>query len=226
MGRTLRLADMVDRLDAAQRYGVSIDAAIDLGTPGAVRLTTAHNSKGLEFDCVYLLDADDATWHKGAGGASLYPSNLLMQDEKDADDARRLLFVAITRAKRNLELHRAGGSTLRELAGLIGSEQPAADPVALDAAIECDWHDSFAFDTPELRSLLEPHTDVKHLSATALNTFVTYEKGCGNSLHFPEKQIVRLPTAPAIATEFGTIVHAMFEEIANRPAGDLSLIHI
>ncbi len=215
MGRALRLPDIVDRLDAAQKFSVSIDAAIDLGTPGAVRLTTAHSSKGLEFDCVYLLDADDSTWHKGAGGASLYPSNLLMQDEKDADDARRLLFVAITRAKRHLELHRADGSMLQELTGLIDSQEADVDASALDAAIEIDWHDRFAFNTPELQALLDPHRDAKHLSATALNTFVTYEPGCTNSLHFPEKQIVRLPTAPTIATEFGTIVHAMFEEIAD-----------
>lgn len=219
-GRALRLPDIVDRLDAAQKFNVSIDAAIDLGTPGAVRLTTAHSSKGLEFDCVYLLDADDSTWHKGAGGASLYPSNLLMQDEKDADDTRRLLFVAITRAKRHLELHRAGGSMLQELTGLIDSREANVGASALDAAIETDWHDRFAFDTPELQALLDPHRDAKHLSATALNTFATYEPGCTNSLHFPEKQIVRLPTAPTIATEFGTIVHAMFEEIANRAPED------
>lgn len=215
MGRALRLPDIVDRLDAAQKFNVSIDAAIDLGTPGAVRLTTAHSSKGLEFDCVYLLDADDSTWHKGAGGASLYPSNLLMQDEKDADDARRLLFVAITRAKRHLELHRAGGSMLQELTGLIDSREANVGASALDAAIKTDWRDCFAFDTPELQALLDPHHDAKHLSTTALNTFVTYEPGCTNSLHFPEKQIVRLPTAPTIATEFGTIVHAMFKEIAD-----------
>ena len=52
---------------------------------------------------------------------SLYPSNLLIRDEKDDDDARRLLFVAITRAKRHLELYRAGGSALQELTGLIDS---------------------------------------------------------------------------------------------------------
>ena len=220
MGRALRLPDIVDKLDAAQKFGVSIDASIDLGTPGAVRLTSAHSSKGLEFDCVYLLDADDSTWHKGAGGMSLYPSNLLIRDEKDNDDARRLLFVAITRAKRHLELCRAGGSALQELTGLIDSCEVSAEADQLSVAIETEWRDNYVLDTPELRALLEPHTDVKFLSATALNNFVTYESGCANSQHFPEKQIVRLPTAPTIQTEFGTIVHAMFEEIVNRMAAD------
>lgn len=220
IGRALRLPDIVDKLNAAQKFGVSIDASIDLGTPGAVRLTSAHSSKGLEFDCVYLLDADDSTWHKGAGGMSLYPSNLLIRDEKDDDDARRLLFVAITRAKRHLELYRASGSALQELTGLIDSCEVAVEADQLGAAIETEWRDNYVFDTPELRALLEPHTDVKHLSATALNNYVTYEPGCANSQHFPEKQIVRLPTAPTIQTEFGTIVHAMFEEIVNRMTAD------
>ena len=42
MGRALRLPDIVDKLDAAQKFGVSIDASIDLGTPGAVRHTSAQ----------------------------------------------------------------------------------------------------------------------------------------------------------------------------------------
>lgn len=153
MGRALRLPDIVDKLDAAQKFGVSIDASIDLGTPGAVRLTSAHSSKGLEFDCVYLLDADDSTWHKGAGGMSLYPSNLLIRDEKDDDDARRLLFVAITRAKRHLELYRAGGSAPQELTGLIDSCEVSAEADQLSAAIETEWRDNYVFDTPELRAL-------------------------------------------------------------------------
>lgn len=138
LGHAPPLPDIVGRLDAAQKFDVSIDTPIDLGTPGAVRLTSAHSSKGLEFDCVYLLDADDSTWHKGAGGMSPYPSNLLFRDEKDADGARRLLFVAITRAKRHLELYRAGGSALLELTGLINSCEVFAEADQLSVAIETE----------------------------------------------------------------------------------------
>ena len=219
LGRALRLTDVEDLLESAQKYGVAIEASVSLGAPGAVRLTSAHSSKGLEFDCVYLVDADDATWHKGASGGSLYPSNLLIGDEKDEDDARRLLFVALTRAKRHLELYRASGSTVRELSGVVEAREVAPDPRAFDAAVATEWHDSYRLDTPELVALLDANKDVKHLSASALNAFVCYKEGCTNSLLFPERQVLRLPEAPQIQLEFGSIVHAMMEDIANRVMG-------
>lgn len=220
LGRAMRLGDVVDRLDAAQAQGISIDAGISLDAPGAVRLVSAHSSKGLEFDCVYLLDADDSTWHRGASSEGVYPSNLLFGDAKDKDDARRLLFVAATRAKRNLELYRAPGATLRELSGAITSIEIDTDPLELDAAIETDWHDSYRLDTPELLALLDVKTDVRCLSASSLNAFVTYEQGCANSLRFPERQVLRLPESPSINLEFGTIVHAMLEDLSNRAMGE------
>ena len=217
--RALRLADVAERLDAACRHEVNIEAGIDLGEPGAVRLVTAHASKGLEFDCVYLLDADDATWHRGASGAGIYPSNLLIGDERDEDDARRLLFVALTRAKRHLEVYRSGGAQLRELAGEIGSHEIEFCPEALGAAIETDWHASYRLDTPELAALANPCKDVRCLSASALNSFVTYETGCANSALFPERQVMQLPKAPQIQLEFGTLVHAMLQDIVNFAMG-------
>lgn len=220
LGRAMRLEDVADRLDAAQAQGIGIDAGIALDAPEAVRLVSAHSSKGLEFDCVYLLDADDSTWHRGASSEGVYPSNLLFGDAKDEDDARRLLFVAATRAKRNLELYRAQGATLRELSGAISSTEIDTDPLELDAAIEADWHDSYRLDTPELLALLDVKTDVRHLSASSLNAFVTYEQGCVNSMRFPERQVLRLPEAPSISLEFGTIVHAMLEDLLNRAMGE------
>lgn len=54
------------------------------GRADAVRLLTMHSSKGLEFDTVFLIDAN-----KPSDGSSLV----------DADAERRLFYVALTRAK-------------------------------------------------------------------------------------------------------------------------------
>lgn len=56
---------------------------------GGVLLLTAHRAKGLEFDHVFVLDGD---WRSGPG--------------EDADAARRLYYVAMTRAKATLTLAR------------------------------------------------------------------------------------------------------------------------
>ncbi len=217
LGRSLRLPDVVERLDRAQALGVNIDAAINLGTPGAVRLTTAHSSKGLEFDLVYLLDAEQNVWHgKGPGGANLYPDNMLIGNKKNDDDVRRLLFVAITRAKDRLEIYRAGGSTICELDGLVQTHEAEVEPSDLAGAIETSWRDSYALDTPELKALLAPNLPPRSLSATTLNEFVAYsEEGGYGAAGWPQKRVMGLPEEPHIALEFGTLVHAYFEEYVN-----------
>lgn len=67
-----------------------------------VYLTTMHGLKGLEFDNVIVLDMDD----------NLYPGNELknnsFSEEQRAKiewEARRLLYVTVTRAKHNLKLY-------------------------------------------------------------------------------------------------------------------------
>ena len=57
-----------------------------------VTLSTIHGAKGLEFDSVYLIGADD----------NCLPRQF--STDEDAEEARRLFYVAITRARRVLRL--------------------------------------------------------------------------------------------------------------------------
>lgn len=74
---------------------------LEANKKNGVYLTTMHGLKGLEFDNVIIMDLDDG----------LYPGNELkgkyltqQQKEKIELEARRLLYVAVTRAKDNLTL--------------------------------------------------------------------------------------------------------------------------
>lgn len=218
LGRALRLSDVVAGMDEAHRYDVSIDASISVGRPGAVRLSTAHSSKGLEFDLVYLLDSDDGTWHSSSSKPSLFAANLLIGDSKDDDDARRLLFVAITRAKRRLAVYRAGKNTTRELQGLVESAgtEPSIEEMA--SIIETSWRDFYALDTPTLRPMLGPDLTSEPLSASVLNAFVEYEEEHGNSEKFTDRRL-RLPEEPSLILDYGTKVHAFLEDYVNHVLG-------
>lgn len=57
-----------------------------------VHLLTVHAAKGLEYDVVFLLGAEDG----------LIPHYYSMQDQRTVEEERRLLYVALTRAKRHL----------------------------------------------------------------------------------------------------------------------------
>ncbi|MES2976787.1 MAG: UvrD-helicase domain-containing protein [Pseudomonadota bacterium] len=60
----------------------------------AVQLMTVHSSKGLEFDCVFITGMEEG----------LFPHENSMSDRDGLEEERRLMYVAITRARKRLYL--------------------------------------------------------------------------------------------------------------------------
>lgn len=75
---------------------VSLIADIDSldSTDNAVVLMTIHSAKGLEFDSVFVVGMEDG----------LFPHFNSMTSQQDLEEERRLLYVAITRAKQSLTI--------------------------------------------------------------------------------------------------------------------------
>lgn len=99
-----RIRELLDRVALSTSEGAGID-------PNRVSLLTFHATKGLEFARVYLLGVED---HQLPGYYALIDNRV-----DDIREARRLLYVAMTRAKDKLTLtfchHRHGrpsGGTL------------------------------------------------------------------------------------------------------------------
>jgi len=60
----------------------------------AVQLMTVHAAKGLEFDCVFITGMEEG----------LFPHENSMSDFESLEEERRLMYVAITRARKRLYL--------------------------------------------------------------------------------------------------------------------------
>jgi DNA helicase II / ATP-dependent DNA helicase PcrA len=60
----------------------------------AVQLMTVHAAKGLEFDCVFITGMEEG----------LFPHENAMSDRDGLEEERRLMYVAITRARKRLYL--------------------------------------------------------------------------------------------------------------------------
>lgn len=58
-----------------------------------IKLMTVHGAKGLEFERVFLPDCNEGNYPHGR-----------MPEEKEVEEERRLFYVAMTRAKKSLEL--------------------------------------------------------------------------------------------------------------------------
>ena len=60
----------------------------------AIQLMTVHSAKGLEFDCVFITGMEEG----------LFPHENSMSDREGLEEERRLMYVAITRARQRLYL--------------------------------------------------------------------------------------------------------------------------
>ncbi len=223
-GETLNLKSFIEFIDLHRRLGVTImahDYSVASDVP-AVQLLTAHKSKGLEFDTVYVAQSVDSAWGNTARAAVRsisYPENLPLQSGGNTSDERlRLYYVAMTRARQNLilsfsELNDSGKRTLIAdflVDATVPSIQVAETSIqtAITAA-ELAWYEPLTEPTKELKDLLAPQIEKFKLSATSFNSFLDVSRGgpqeflLNNLLHFPKSKLA--------SASYGTAIHATMQ---------------
>lgn len=118
------LVDFVT-IEPPERGTVNIEAGKE--NEGAVTLSTVHSAKGLEWDVVFVIALVDGS----------LPVSYALGDEESIEEERRLLYVAVTRARKHLFLSmhnegRNGGiSTFNRLSRFI-SEAKVLDKLDTD----------------------------------------------------------------------------------------------
>lgn len=192
----------------------------------AVHLMTAHKSKGLEFDTVYVFNSVDSMWGQSVRGRSSsisYPANLpLTANSNTPDERMRLYYVAMTRAKQQLILsystaNDANKALLRAdfLVALniehrpahVANELPSEETIA-DLAWNAQRH--LSEPTKDLSILLEPTLSHFKLSATSLNSFLDVTHGGPRA--FLLRSLLHFPSAKSAAASYGTAIHATMQK--------------
>jgi DNA helicase-2/ATP-dependent DNA helicase PcrA len=108
--KILNLSDFLHNIDLLQENNIKIKAQdLEINT-NAVQLMTAHKSKGLEFDYVFMHKCINKHWGGRTKRNKLkLPPGLLPETEafsnNQDEEERRLFYVAITRAKKCLSIH-------------------------------------------------------------------------------------------------------------------------
>lgn len=103
------LKQFIEYLDLLEEHNVSLKKNTHVIPEGVIRLMTVHKAKGLEFDYVFVLNAYNTHWgNKIKRGAKFtIPWEYLGKKlggtiEDDNSDERRLFYVALTRARKNV----------------------------------------------------------------------------------------------------------------------------
>jgi DNA helicase-2/ATP-dependent DNA helicase PcrA len=186
----------------------------------AVQLMTAHMSKGLEFDVVYIVNAIDTIWGERARShANLisYPENLPLAPAGDSSDERlRLFYVAATRAKKDLSisysLHDDNAKSNARASFLIEADDNViimspenTKQQAIETA-EIQWYEPLI--TPisaNLKELLSSQLSHYTLSVTHLTNFLDVSRG-GPQM-FLLQNLLRFPQAISPAASYGSAIH-------------------
>jgi len=208
---SLLLEKLIAYKASAERKNISIS----VGSPEKnIRVMTAHGSKGLEYDYVFIPYATEESWlPRKRSSHFLLPSKKTQQEGDDVRDARRLFYVALTRARE----HAVILSPIEDMSGDLNTPLRFLDEIDPSSASREIFPDDIvpASMTPITQtsrpskivdfaktSLLETG-----LSVTALNNFLT----CPN--HFLFSSILRIPSAPSATAEKGIAMHTAFDKI-------------
>ncbi len=202
----------------------------------SVQLMTAYKAKGLEFEHVFLLSVHDDVWGKKARANSnklTLPANLqhVRYQGSSEDELRRILFVAITRAKQGLYLtshaNKDNGKATEpvkyllefddgesRISSVLPKSKQSLQQTSFNAAetmhhIDTMWHSRHVQLDASLKSLLKNRLERYQMSPTHLNTFIDTEYG--GPEQFLLNTLLRFPAAPGEDGEFGNAVHGTMD---------------
>jgi len=219
--QTPTLSTFIEFINLNRQIGNTISVIRrSVNADNAVNIMTVHKSKGLEFDCVYVINAVDNIWGEKARSRNRlisYPENLPLDPAGETDDERlRLFYVAITRAKNYLNISYSlsddnGKKTMRS-AFLVNSEweaksiQPPANIDQLIESTELAWYQPIINPmTTKMKDLIIPALENYKLSVTHLHSFLDVSRGGPEA--FLLQNLLRFPQAKSPNASFGTAIH-------------------
>jgi len=228
-GQILHLSDLLEFVDLHLKEGIIItDTSSFINANEAVSLLTAHKSKGLEFEYVFVINCQDEVWiGRGFPNKLPFPTNLPISAAGDnLDDKLRLLFVAITRAKKNLyitsyQTNNKGKESAR-LQFLSGVEVEAKDSLVAGEMKDSEADNETNLNIEILQTLLflnnkdgeikkdekvllSPCVENYKMSVTHLNNYLNVSRG-GPQL-FLDQNLLHFPQAKTDNSAYGSAMH-------------------
>lgn len=211
-----RLGDFLEFVDTELANNKVIsDSSAYVSNNSAVELLSVHKAKGLEFDCVFIIDAVEKDWQPG-GAREGVPANLPLQPPlESSDEYARLMYVAATRAKHSLTFtsystNDAGEEVLPTplIHGISTTQINLTDEALKIKTLQTDlaWPRlQMQTEKEVLSGILENFS----INATNLLTFLDVSEGGPQT--FLERSLLRLPSVKSDFMSHGTAIHAALE---------------
>lgn len=194
-----------------------------------IHFLSVHKAKGLEFDSVIIIDAIEKDWSPSSSRTKRTPPiNLPLQKSGDnMDDYARLMYVAMTRAKKNIVVtnYKNSGDGKEHLSSTLLSDFVEAEIHENPTKVDAEKQLIAKLAWPRLKpndefEMLRDRLSEYQLSATDLTTFLNVVDGGPQS--FFETKLLRLPSPHVSIFSFGTAMHEAME-VGQKNATDKKL---
>ena len=202
-----------------------------------VNFLTAHSAKGLEFEQVYILGCTKKIWDSTGNGFGQfsYPDTINADSKTNIEDERRLFYVAMTRAEKQLTItysDRNDKDKEVQQSQFITEALPIDDLTKETESVNPEDVLTFHFNLLQRKQVTLPLIDKNlidawlkryKLSVTHLNKYLR----CPLTFYF--EAILRVPGARNAATGFGSAMHdalyAFFNNIREEKTQTLEWLH-
>lgn len=212
------VAGFVEMIDLMVKNGIRLEINKSSYNENGVNFMTAHGSKGLEFDYVYIISVNKKIWDvkKGSNREYSFPDNIFTSivEGSELEESRRLFYVALTRAKHSLNISYcakdASGKDLESsqfIAEIKQSDDYEFENVKLNEDLLFKFQSIPFLEQPKpvielldknyIDILLEGYT----LSVTHLSNYLD----CPLKFYF--QNLVRVPSGKSPSATFGQAVH-------------------
>ena len=225
----IKLNELLNQIETLRAASIEISLEKRIGNNKGIQLYTAHSSKGLEFDHVFIIRALEKEW--GDASATQYPFKMRelleafrgqIENSEELSQAmeerRRLFFVAITRAKKSVHIsyftqkltENKDSLTPSQFIGEVNPEYFQSNPKAR-ALYEQDliWAQHQILlrkGKPILEVSAEDWLDERIQRFTFSPSSIQSILKCGVTFYF--NYIVRVPSSPSEYLSYGNAMHA------------------
>lgn len=220
----LKLQELVTIIELMEKEELSLPLVQVSGSDKGVNLLTAHGSKGLEFEYVFLAGCNASSWEKKRkpGGGYTLPDTVFGSQPKlsDEEELRRLFYVALTRAEKQLTIsysrYKSDGKPLEPSMFIAEIQEEHHLPVhsVVISREQISEFSMLAFEDNLKPELEKAETEFINrmlekfvMNVTALNNYLK----CPLQFYF--NNLVRVPSGKSESTEFGSAVHYALQRL-------------
>ena len=218
--QNLNLEEFLDIIETMKINELPLNVNKVISSENGAHFITAHSAKGLEYEKVILKGATKNIWDKSSSTRFQYtfPDNLNEDTETNEQDERRLFFVAVTRAEKELIISYSEKKDEGKVLGAsqfvdefaASSEYNIDETSVSEQALNGYLADSLSRTNkkPEIidHDLIDRKLEGYKLSVTGLNKYLR----CPLSYYFED--ILQIPSARNKYMGFGRAIHFAFQK--------------